>query len=75
MKISVQILADNRFRKVSTVVESNGKIYADGTTIMPTTEKCESLDLETLESVKNHIIRIQQDLLRDTDGKTKCKRL
>ncbi len=78
MKIDIMLLnmGAPKHTDVRTVVDIDGKIYSEGTGISTPSPKTKplSLELEILESVKRHIITIQENILAERarcNGQTK----
>ena len=67
MKITIGIDRVEGKANVVTIVDIDGKKYTDGNVVISGSSKMSdmALELEILESVKRHIIRIQEDILKE----------
>ncbi len=65
MKIDIMIYEVDNITDVRTIVYVGDRIYSDGTGITSTTVKGKGLELEILESIKRHIITIQENILKE----------
>ena len=69
MKITIGIDRVKGKTNVVTLVDIDGNKYTDGNVVIPGLSKMSdmALELEILESVKRHIIRIQEDILKEVN--------
>lgn len=76
MKIEIQQLEFAGHTDVTTHVELDGQIYRESTGVILTSPNSNNaLELEILESIMEHISRIQKNILRKIESKRLTQRI